>query len=75
MAPETIARCAEVPNIVGVKEASGSVDQWLGIFRLCGPDFLVLAGDDGATLPILSLGGHGVISVITMPLSIALAMS
>lgn len=65
MAPETIARLAEVPNIVGVKEASGSVDQWLSIFRLCGPDFAMLAGDDGATVPIVALGGHGVISVIT----------
>jgi len=65
MTPETIARCAEVKNIVGVKEASGSVDQWLGIMRLCGPDFCVLAGDDGATLPLMALGGHGVISVST----------
>ncbi len=65
MAPETIARLAEVKNIVGVKEASGSIDQWLNIFRLCGPDFAMLAGDDGATVPILALGGHGVISVIT----------
>lgn len=65
MAPETIARLAEVKNIVGVKEASGSVDQWLAIARLCGPDFALLSGDDGATLPIMALGGHGVISVIT----------
>jgi len=65
MAPETIARLAEVKNIVGVKEASGSVDQWLAIRRLCGDDFALLAGDDAATLPIMSLGGHGVISVVT----------
>jgi 4-hydroxy-tetrahydrodipicolinate synthase len=65
MTPETIARLAEVRNIVGIKEASGSVDQWLGIMRLCGPDFCLLAGDDGATLPVMALGGHGVISVIT----------
>lgn len=65
MAPETIARLAEVRNIVGVKEASGSIDQWLSIVRLCGPDFCLLAGDDGATIPIMSIGGHGVISVIT----------
>ena len=65
MTPETIARLAEVKNIVGVKEASGSVDQWLAIRKLCGPDFCLLAGDDGATLPIMALGGHGVISVIT----------
>ena len=65
MAPETIARLAEVKNIVGIKEASGSVDQWLNIMRLCGPDFCVLAGDDAATIPMMALGGHGVISVIT----------
>lgn len=65
MAPETVARLAEVKNIVGIKEASGSVDQWLSIIRLCGPDFCVLAGDDAATLPLMAIGGHGVISVIT----------
>ena len=65
MAPETVARLAEVKNIVGIKEASGSVDQWLSIMRLCGPDFSMLAGDDAATVPIMALGGHGVISVIT----------
>lgn len=65
MAPETVARLAEVKTIVGIKDASGSVDQWLAMRRLCGPDFCLLAGDDGATLPIMALGGHGVISVIT----------
>lgn len=65
MQPETIARLAEVETIVGIKEASGSVDQWLRILDLCGKDFLLLAGDDGATLPIMALGGHGVISVIS----------
>ncbi|HEY2772514.1 MAG TPA: 4-hydroxy-tetrahydrodipicolinate synthase [Candidatus Binatia bacterium] len=65
MLPETIARLAEVPSIVGIKEASGSVDQWLNIIRLCGPDFCVLAGDDAATLPMMSIGAHGVISVLT----------
>lgn len=65
MAPETVARLAEVKTIVGIKDASGSVDQWLAMRKLCGPDFCLLAGDDGATLPIMALGGHGVISVIT----------
>ncbi|HXC49517.1 MAG TPA: 4-hydroxy-tetrahydrodipicolinate synthase [Candidatus Limnocylindrales bacterium] len=65
MTPETIARLAEVKNIVGIKEASGSVDQWLQIMSLCGPDFCMLSGDDGATLPIMALGGHGVISVMS----------
>lgn len=65
MAVETVARLAEVKNIVGIKDASGSVDQWLGMRRLCGPDFCLLAGDDAATLPMMAIGGHGVISVIT----------
>jgi len=65
IAPETVARLAEVKNIVGIKEASGSIDQWLNIIRLCGPDFSMLSGDDAATVPIMALGGHGVISVIT----------
>jgi 4-hydroxy-tetrahydrodipicolinate synthase len=65
MAAETVARLAEVKNIVGIKEASGNIDQWLDIVRLCGPDFALLSGDDSATVPVLSIGGHGVISVIT----------
>jgi 4-hydroxy-tetrahydrodipicolinate synthase len=65
MTAETVARLAEVKNIVGMKEASGNVDQWLDIVRLCGPDFALLSGDDSATVPILSIGGHGVISVVT----------
>jgi 4-hydroxy-tetrahydrodipicolinate synthase len=65
MTAETVARLAEVKNIVGIKEASGNVDQWLAIMRLCGPDFAMLSGDDSATLPIMALGGHGVISVVT----------
>jgi 4-hydroxy-tetrahydrodipicolinate synthase len=65
MTAETVARLAEVKNIVGMKEASGNVDQWLDIVRLCGPDFALLSGDDSATVPILSIGGLGVISVVT----------
>jgi 4-hydroxy-tetrahydrodipicolinate synthase len=64
MQPETIARLAEVKNIVGIKESTGSVDQWLSILRLCGPDFALLSGDDAATIPVVSVGGHGVISVL-----------
>ena len=59
----TLLRLAEIPNIVGVKEASGSIPQ---ISEVCAsvPDgFRVYSGDDGITLPILSLGGHGVVSV------------
>jgi 4-hydroxy-tetrahydrodipicolinate synthase len=65
MTAETVARLAEVKNIVGIKEASGNVDQWLDIVRLCGPDFALLSGDDSSTVPVMSIGGHGVISVLT----------
>lgn len=65
MAAETVARMAEVKNIVGIKEAAGNVDQWFDIIRLCGPDFAMLAGDDTATVPLAAIGGHGVISVMT----------
>lgn len=62
--PETVARLAEIKNIVGIKEASGSIDQTSQIIQLCGKDFLVLSGDDSLTLPIMSVGGKGVISVL-----------
>ncbi len=51
-------------NIVGVKEASGSLDQMSQVILACGPDFSVLSGDDNITLPLLAIGGRGVISVI-----------
>ncbi|MGQ9607526.1 MAG: 4-hydroxy-tetrahydrodipicolinate synthase [Thermogutta sp.] len=60
--PETILRLAEFPNIAMVKEATGSLDQVSQI--ICGSDLTVLSGDDSLTLPILSVGGRGVISVI-----------
>ncbi len=65
MSTETLARLADIPNIVGVKEASGSLKQMSDAIRLCGPDFSVLSGDDIFTLGLLALGGHGVISVIS----------
>jgi 4-hydroxy-tetrahydrodipicolinate synthase len=65
IAPETMARLCEVRNIVGVKEASGSMDQISDIRRLCGERFTILSGDDSATLPLMALGAKGVISVIT----------
>jgi 4-hydroxy-tetrahydrodipicolinate synthase len=61
--PETMARLAAHPLIVGVKEASGDLNQMIRVIELCGPDFLVTSGDDGLTLPLLSVGGGGVISV------------
>jgi 4-hydroxy-tetrahydrodipicolinate synthase len=61
----TMARLArDCRNIVGVKEASGSLDQMSQVIAACGPDFCVLSGDDNLTLPLLAIGGHGVISVI-----------
>ena len=61
--PPTIARLSEIPNIVAVKEASGSLDQVSEIVRTARPGFQVYSGDDGLTLPILSVGGCGIISV------------
>ncbi len=61
----TMARLArECRNIVGVKEASGSLDQMAQVIAACGPDFTVLSGDDNLTIPLMAIGGHGVISVI-----------
>ena len=62
MFTETLARLAKIPNIVGVKEASGSMKQMSDVVHLCGPDFDVLSGDDIFTLPLLAIGGKGVIS-------------
>ncbi|ADL13081.1 4-hydroxy-tetrahydrodipicolinate synthase [Acetohalobium arabaticum] len=60
---ETVARLAEVENIVAVKEASGDLEQVATVNRLTDDDFLIYSGDDGLTLPILSVGGTGVVSV------------
>lgn len=65
MAPETIAELSRHRNIVGVKEASGNLEQMIKIRSLCQPDFDLISGDDTLTLPILSIGGVGVISVIS----------
>jgi len=54
----------DVKNVAGVKEASGSLDQMSQVIAACGPDFSVLSGDDNITLPLLAIGGHGVVSVI-----------
>lgn len=61
--PPTIARLSEIPNIVAVKEASGSLDQVSEIVRTAKSGFQVYSGDDALTLPVLSVGGCGVISV------------
>ncbi len=62
-APETIARLAEIPNIVAVKEASGNLDQSSEIRRRTPERFQIYSGDDSLTLPILAVGGSGIISV------------
>ncbi|HBM4259150.1 TPA: 4-hydroxy-tetrahydrodipicolinate synthase [Listeria innocua] len=61
--PETIIRLAKLPNIIGVKESSGNLDNISKIIAETFDDFLVYSGDDSLTLPILAVGGNGVISV------------
>ncbi len=63
MSPELVARLSKISNIVGIKEASGSLKQMNDILDLCGPEFDVLSGDDGFTLPLMAIGGKGIISV------------
>ncbi|MHB8483296.1 MAG: 4-hydroxy-tetrahydrodipicolinate synthase [Nitrospiria bacterium] len=72
MAPETVARLAGLERIVAIKEASGSLVQMMEIIRLCGDRLTLLSGDDGLTLPILAIGGKGVISVTANVLPAAL---
>jgi len=61
--PATLARLATLPHIVGVKEASGNISQMAEICRLVPDDFIVLSGDDAVTVPLMAIGGRGVISV------------
>lgn len=63
MLPETVARLSEIENIVGIKEATGSLQQVAEVIEYSREGFVVLSGDDFTTLPLLSIGGHGVISV------------
>ena len=63
--PETVARLAEISNIIGIKEASGTITQQMEVLRLVPPNFRVLSGDDAFTFPLMALGGAGVISVIS----------
>jgi 4-hydroxy-tetrahydrodipicolinate synthase len=62
--PETFGRLAEIKKIVGAKEGSASMDQVSDIIRLCGDKFAVLSGDDALTVPIMALGGKGVITTV-----------
>ena len=61
--PETVARLAEIPNIVAIKEATGNFDQASQLRRLTPPEFALYSGDDSFTLAMLALGGTGVVSV------------
>jgi 4-hydroxy-tetrahydrodipicolinate synthase len=63
LSAETVARLAELPNIVGIKDSTLSVSMVSDVRRLCGEEFAILSGDDPMTLPVMSLGGNGVISV------------
>jgi 4-hydroxy-tetrahydrodipicolinate synthase len=63
MLPETVARLAQVPNIVAIKEASGDLDQVSAVRALTPPEFALYSGDDSLTLPMLAVGACGVVSV------------
>ena len=62
--PETFQKLAQIKNIIGVKESSGNLEQISKIRLICGPNFAIISGDDALTLPILAVGGVGVISVV-----------
>jgi 4-hydroxy-tetrahydrodipicolinate synthase len=61
--PGTLRRLAEIENIIGVKEASGNISQITQVIQQAPENFLVLSGDDALTLPLVAMGGHGIISV------------
>jgi 4-hydroxy-tetrahydrodipicolinate synthase len=63
--PEMVAKLSKIKNIVGIKEASGSIKQMSDIIEFCPEDFAVLSGDDIFTLPLLAIGGAGIISVVS----------
>jgi 4-hydroxy-tetrahydrodipicolinate synthase len=62
--PETLARLAQIKNVAGVKEATGSVDQAIEVIRLCGDRLAVYSGEDTLTFSLMALGGKGVISTV-----------
>jgi 4-hydroxy-tetrahydrodipicolinate synthase len=61
----TLLRLAEIPNIVGVKEASGNITQMCDVVNSVPANFIVLSGDDAITLPLMSIGGRGIVSVVS----------
>src|SRR5580693_2401989 len=62
--PSTLARLAQIDNIVGVKEASGNIAQMANVIQEVPPGFHVLSGDDSITIPLMALGGRGIVSVV-----------
>jgi 4-hydroxy-tetrahydrodipicolinate synthase len=62
--PSTLARLAQIENIVGVKEASGNISQMANVVQEVPPGFHVLSGDDAITIPLMALGGRGIVSVV-----------
>ncbi|HEV7784577.1 MAG TPA: 4-hydroxy-tetrahydrodipicolinate synthase [Thermoanaerobaculia bacterium] len=71
--PATLKRLAEIETVVGVKEASGNISQIAAIFQMVPESFAVLSGDDAITLPVIALGGVGVISVVSNEVPFAMA--
>jgi len=69
----TLARLAEIETVVGVKEASGNISQIAAIFQSVPQEFAVLSGDDAITLPVIALGGVGIISVVSNEVPFAMA--
>lgn len=65
MLPATVARLAAHPRIIGIKEASGNLNQISEVLQLCPPEFILLSGDDFTAMPTIFLGGRGVISVVS----------
>jgi 4-hydroxy-tetrahydrodipicolinate synthase len=65
MLPVTVARLAELPKVIGIKEASGNLSQVSEVIKLCPSDFIVLSGDDFTAMPTVLIGGKGVISVVS----------
>ena len=63
VAPATVARLMDCPNVVSVKAASGTTEEVTALRRACGPDLAIYSGDDGLTLPMLAVGAVGVVSV------------
>ena len=71
--PATLARLAEIETVVGVKEASGNISQMATIVQTVPESFAVLSGDDAITLPLIALGGVGIISVVSNEVPFAMA--